>query len=310
MAARAPMKISAPLPREFVRHSLELRHLRYFIVLAEELHFGHAARRLHMTQPPLSAAIRTLESQLGAALFVRNSRSVRLTSVGAAFLPEAVRTVMQAHAAEEAGRALAAGKVGQLQIGFTSSMLYRGVPRLLKLFHSQQPGVEIRLSDLTVAEQAQALLQQRLHGGFSPGQTVPHGLRGKPLADDAFVCCVHEEHPAAHRRSLKLAELRDDDFIIFQRAITPSGYDHFVSMCLRAGFMPREKAQVRQWITAALLVSQGFGVAVVPASLKKAHIQNVKFIRLEDEHTHTSGYFIWNPASVSVPLEHLIGLIP
>lgn len=304
------MKQLSPLPREFNRHTLELRHLRYFIVLAEELHFGHAAKRLHMTQPPLSSAIRALEAQLGADLFVRNNRSVRLTPMGAAFLPEAIRAVMQAHATEEAGRALAAGRVGQLQIGFTSSMLYRGVPGILKAFRAQHPGVEIRLGDLTVVEQTEALMQQRIQGGFSPGQTVPHGLRGKPLADDAFVCCVHEDHPLAHRRSLSLAELSAEDFIIFQRAITPSGYDHLVSMCLRAGFMPRERAQVRQWITAALLVSQGFGVAIVPASLKRAHIQQVKFIRLEDDHTHTSGYFIWNPVSVPVPLEHLIRMIP
>ena len=112
---------------------MELRHLRYFIVLAEELHFGHAARRLHITQPPLSTSIRQLEDHLGARLFARDSRSVHLTPVGEAFLPEAMRAVAQAQAAEDAGRALATGKVGRLQIGFTSSMLYRGMPELLRL---------------------------------------------------------------------------------------------------------------------------------------------------------------------------------
>ena len=289
---------------------MELRHLRYFIVLAEELHFGNAARRLHITQPPLSSSIRQLEESLGARLFDRDSRSVRLSAVGAAFLPEAIRAVAQAQATQETGRALAAGKVGNLHIAFTSSMLYRGVPEILRNFSAKYPDVDVRLSDLTVVEQSDALASKRIHAGFSTGQTVASGLAGKPLADDAFVCCVHDSHWAAAKRKVRLSALEKEDFIIFSRAITPSGYDHFVSMCLRAGFYPREKAHVRQWITAALLVSKGFGVAVVPASLKRAAFANVKFIPLEDAQTHTSGHFIWNPDALSPALENLIRLIP
>jgi len=289
---------------------MELRHLRYFVVLAEELHFGNAARRLHITQPPLSSSIRQLEESLGMRLFERDSRSVRLTAVGAAFLPEAIRAIAQAQATEEAGRALAAGKVGSLHIGFTSSMLYRGMPEILRSFSAKHPDVDVRLADLTVREQSDAIARRRIHGGFSTGQTVAEGLAGKPLADDAFVCCVPESHPVAARRKVRLSALAREDFIIFSRDITPSGYDHVVSMCVRAGFYPREKAHVRQWITAALLVSRGFGIAVVPASLKRAAIPNVKFIPLEDAQTHTSGYFIWNPDALSPALENLIALIP
>lgn len=289
---------------------MELRHLRCFIVLAEELHFGNAARRLHITQPPLSSSIRQLEESLGTRLFERDSRSVRLTAVGAAFLPEALRAVAQAQATEEAGRALAAGKVGNLHLGFTSSMLYRGMPEILRSFSARHPDVDVRLTDLTVVEQSDAIARERIHAGFSTGQTIAPGLEGKPLADDAFVCCVHESHWAAGKRKVRLSALAKEDFIIFSRDITPSGYDHVVSMCARAGFYPREKAHVRQWITSALMVSKGFGIAVVPASLKRAAIANVKFIPLEDAQTHTSGYFIWNPGALSPALENLIALIP
>ncbi len=289
---------------------MELRHLRYFIVLADELHFGHAAKRLHITQPPLSSSIRQLEESLGAKLFMRDSRSVQLTAFGTAFLPEAIRAVAQAQATEETGRALAAGKVGSLHIGFTSSMLYRGVPQILRNFSARHPDVDVRLTDLTVREQSEALMRKRISAGFSTGQAIAPGLAGKPLADDAFVLCVHESHWAAGKRKLRLSSLAAEDFIIFSRDITPSGYDHAVSMCLRAGFHPREKAHVRQWITAALLVSSGLGVALVPASLKRAAIASVKFIPLEDTQTHTSGYFIWNPDALSPALENLIALIP
>lgn len=289
---------------------MELRQLRCFIVLADELHFGRAAARLHITQPPLSASIRQLEEALGARLFERDSRSVRLTPVGEAFLPEAIRAVAQAKAAHEAGLALASGKVGHLHIGFTSSMLYRGVPRILHTFEAQHPAVELHLSDMTVTEQTAALMQQRLNAGFSPGQVVAPDLAGKPLADDEFVCCVHEDHWAARKRRVQLAALAAEDFIIFSRDITPSGYDHVLSMCVHAGFHPREKAHVRQWINAVLMVSNGFGIAVVPASLARARIAKVKFVRLQDAQTSTSGFFIWNPQSVSPALANLIRLIP
>ena len=260
-------------------------------------------------EPPLSTSIRQLEDHLGARLFARDSRSVHLTPVGEAFLPEAMRAVAQAQAAEDAGRALATGKVGRLQIGFTSSMLYRGMPELLRAYAVKHPGVEVRLSDLTVAEQSEALAQKRIHAGFSTRQSTGAGLAGKTLASDTFVCCVPETHWAARKRRVRLAALAQEDFIIFSRAITPPGYDHAVSMCRRAGFAPREKAHVRQWITAALLVSRGFGVALVPASLKRAELKGIKFIPLEDTQTETSGHFIWNPEAVSPALAALIELI-
>jgi DNA-binding transcriptional LysR family regulator len=286
--------------------AMELRHLRYFVVLAEELHFGNAAKRLHITQPPLSFNIRQLEESLGARLFVRDSRSVRLTPVGAAFLPEATRVLAQARAAEEAGRALAAGKAGKLYIAFTSSMLFRGVPDILRKFSAQHPHFELQLHDMTVLEQHQALSRRLIDASFCSGQFVPAGLEGIALAPDAFVCCVHDAHWAAREDTLALSALASEDFIVFVREITPAGYDHVLAMCMRAGFRPREVAHVRQWLTAAVLVSSGHGIAIVPASLRRAGLKNVRFIPLQDEDTRTSGFFVWNPGASSPGLEHLL----
>jgi DNA-binding transcriptional LysR family regulator len=285
---------------------MELRHLRYFVVLADELHFGNAAKRLHITQPPLSFNIRQLEESLGARLFVRDSRSVRLTPVGAAFLPEAMRVLAQAQAAEEAGRALAAGKAGKLHIAFTSSMLFRGMPEILQAFRAQHPSIDLQLHDMTVREQHQALQRRLIDGSFCTGQFIPPRMEGVPLAPDAFVCCVPESHWAAGEKELKLSALADEDFIVFVREITPAGYDHVLAMCLRAGFRPREVAHVQQWLTAAMLVSCGQGIAVVPASLRGADLKRVRFIPLQDEDTRTSGFFVWNPEAISPGLQHLV----
>lgn len=285
---------------------MELRHLRYFVVLAEELHFGNAAKRLHITQPPLSLNIRQLEESLGARLFFRDSRSVRLTPVGAAFLPEAVRALAQAQAAEEAGRALAAGTAGKLHIAFTSSMLYRGMPEILQAFDARHPRIELELQDMTVLEQNDALPRGLIDAGFSPRQNLAPGLASHALDDDLFVCCVRESHWAAGRESIALEALAKERFVVFAREITPKRYDLLLSMCLRAGFRPREAAHVRQWLTAAVLVSFGVGVALVPASLQRAHVRCVRFIPLEGEQMQTPGYFTWNPEAMSPALQRFI----
>ncbi|HEY4068013.1 MAG TPA: LysR family transcriptional regulator [Burkholderiaceae bacterium] len=284
---------------------MELRLLRYFIVLAEELHFGRAARRLSITQPPLSFGIRQLEEYLGGRLFERDSRRVILTSMGTAFLLEAIRTVAQARIAEETARAIAGGRAGSLQIGFTGSMLYRGMPEILDLFSQSHPGIDIRLMDMTVAEQAVALQQFRIHCGFTPAESVAPGLSGQALAPDAFVCCVPEKHWAANRRRIRLESLASEDFIIFSREITPAGYDHVLQLCLAAGFAPRERAFVRQWLTAVALVSKGVGIAIVPSTMRQAISRNVRFIPIDGTGTETAGYFMWHPKAVSPALELL-----
>lgn len=157
---------------------MELRHLRYFVVLAEELHFGRAAKRLHITQPPLSLNIRQLEEDLGARLFERDSRSVQLTPFGAAFLPEALRVLAQAEAAHGTGRALAAGKQGKLHLGFTSTMLFRGMPEILESFRAAHPGIEIQLRDMPTEEQYQSLERRMIDASFSTGPFIPVALAG------------------------------------------------------------------------------------------------------------------------------------
>jgi len=285
---------------------MELRHLRYFVVLAEELHFGHAAARLSITQPPLSFNIRKLEEHLGLRLFERDSRSVSLTPAGQAFLAEARRVLAQARHAEETVRAVADGQLGSLQIGFTTSMLYRGMPEMLRGFTKRVPNVDFDLIDMPVSEQVEALKQGRIHAAFSTSLTLPRGLDGLRMADDALACCVHEHHAIAKRQRIKLSALANESFVMFSRDTTAAGHERVVQMCIAAGFYPQTRYYVRQWLSAVALVSQGFGIALVPSSIAQAAMPNVRFVALDDPSRDLSSYLMWNPESISPALERLI----
>jgi DNA-binding transcriptional LysR family regulator len=285
---------------------MELRHLRYFVTLAEELHFGRAAQRLAITQPPLTFNIQKLEEHLGMRLFSRNSRSVSLTVPGQAFLAEARRVLAQARHAEETARAVDSGQLGSLQIGFTTSMLYRGMTGTLRDFRKNVPMVEFDLIDMPVNEQIEGLQQGRIHAAFSTSLTMPRGLAGHRFPDDALACCVHESHRLANRQRVKLSALAEETFVLFARDTTVAGHQLVMQMCVAAGFYPRVRYYVRQWLSAVSLVSQGFGLALVPMSIAKAELPNVRFVALDDPRRELSAYLLWNPESISPALERLI----
>jgi len=288
---------------------MELRHLRYFVALAEELHFGRASERLFITQPPLTFNIQKLEEHLGMRLFDRNSRKVSLTPAGVAFLAEARRVLAQARHAEETARAVASGQLGSLQIGFTTSMLYRGMPEMLRNFNKIVPMVDIDLIDMPVSEQAEALSQGRIHAAFSPALNLERGLSGHRLPDDKFVCCVHETHWLADRKRIKLNILSNEAFVLFARDTTAAGHEHVIQMFLAAGFYPKVRFYVRQWLSAVAMVSQGLGIALVPSTIAKAALPNVKFLNIEDPRRDLSAYFLWNPLNISPALEKFINVI-
>jgi DNA-binding transcriptional LysR family regulator len=167
---------------------MELRHLRYFVALAEELHFGRAALRLAITQPPLSFAIQSLEKELGIRLFERDNKRVELTPAGAAYYVEAQAILERIKLANDTARSVASGNLGRLDIGFTGSMVYRHVPGIVSDFIERHPGIEVTLREQSSMEQIEGLLHGRLHAGFINTPHVPEGLAGQPLPDDPFVC--------------------------------------------------------------------------------------------------------------------------
>lgn len=275
---------------------MEFRHLRYFLVLADELHFGRAARRLSISQPPLSLNIQQLEASVGARLFERDSKGVRLTAAGRAFRESATALLAQAEQARLEAREIAAGAVGRLRVGFVGSMLYRGLPQQLKQFEADQPGIHVALTELNSQEQIDALLHGELDVGFIHTGRVPDELSARLVHREAFVCCVPAGHPLAGRRTIDLPALRGEPFVLFSRRASPDYYARIFDMCAAEGFYPRIRHEVRHWLSVVSLVSQGMGVAVVPAALQRSALAGAVFRPLKASTVPSEVYCVWKAA--------------
>ena len=285
---------------------MELRHLRYFLVLAEELHFGRAAKRLSITQPPLSFTLRSLEDELGVRLFERNSKQVTLTPAGDAFLGEVRPMLDQVRLACDVTRAVGAGRLGHLAVGFTGSMIYRGVPQVVSAFSHQHPGIEVSLREMSSTEQVNALKNGQLHAAFVNAREVPEDLAGQALPEDNFVCCLPTSHPLAKRKTVDLKRLADEPFVMFTREVAPANYDNVIAICANAGFHPKTHFAARQWLTVVALVANGLGVSLVPASIAQTQIAGARFVPIGDKNARSSAFCLWNPERIAPGLNVFI----
>nr|BFE74783.1 LysR substrate-binding domain-containing protein [Actinoplanes digitatis] len=258
---------------------MEMRHLRYFVVLAEECHFGRAAKRLHMAQSPLSHQIRQLEDELGVALFQRTTRRVALTAAERA-LP---RTRPRGPARGRGGRARRRGgsrlsDTGHLAIGFTGSATYEMLPTLSRDLRNSFPGIELDLKgELLTPDQVAALLSGELDVGFlrppvrDPGLDV-HVLRSEPL-----IVALPVSHPLAHRRRVRLEDLDDEDFISYPSHGRSVVHDLVADACRRADFTPRVVEEVAETSTIISFVAASLGVALVPASVANLRVTGARY---------------------------------
>ncbi len=280
---------------------MELRHLRYFVVLADELHFGRAARRLSMSQPPLSVAIRQLEDSVGTQLFERNSKEVRLTAAGQTLQVSARQLLRQAQEAALQARDVSRGLAGRLRIGFVGAMLYRGLPQALAQFQEGHPAVRVALAELNSDEQIVELLHHRLDVGFVHTSRIPSELQHVLLLSEPFVACLPTGHKLARRRSIAPAQLQGEPFFLFARSVSPDYHERILSICAAAGFQPEVRHEVRHWMSVASLVSQGMGVALVPEAMRYAAVRGVVFRPLDSD-ARSEAYCIWRarPANVLV----------
>jgi len=245
--------------------SVELRHLRYFVAVAEELHFGRAAVRLHIAQPPLSQQIRHLEEELGVTLLSRTNRRVELTNAGRVFLVEARRTIDQAaHAMRMAQRAHR-GQAGRLVIGFVVSTVV--LPDVLRVFRARQPGVDLGLHQLTSARQVVALREGRLDVGFVRLPLVAPDLQTEVAYQEPIVIVTAKEHPVARRRRVSLAMLGGEPFILWPRSEGAGFHDQVIGLCRAAGFSPHVVQEATEMQTIINLVAAGIGVSLVPRSV-------------------------------------------
>lgn len=204
---------------------LDIRQLRYFGILAEEKHFGRAAKRLCMSQPPLSLAIRQIEAELETPLFKRNSRNVELTRAGIALQREARLLLRQFDEAKAVVKAVAEGKEGRLRVGFGGSMLYRGLPQIVDQFRKGNPGIDLLLTELNSVEQIAAIKRDEIDFGFVLGAKTAAGLDRFQFHSEPFVACVPLRHPAAKARKITLDRLKNDEFVLFSRNASPHYFE-------------------------------------------------------------------------------------
>lgn len=283
----------------------ELRHLRYFVVLADELHFGRAAARLHISQPPLSFNIQQLEATLGLQLLERTSRSVKLTPAGESFRRSAQQLLAEADDAARKARDVAAGVTTRVRIGFVGSMLFRALPEKLARFRARHPSVQTELIELNSAEQLEALARNQIDLGFVHTPNVPAGLGKALYLSEPFVLCTRQRG-GARGRAPRVEDLAREPLVLFSRGASPDYYERVLSLCAQLGLDPTFRHEVRHWLSVVALVARGMGYALVPKALKGSGISGVRFTSVAPSSVRSDVYLVWNEKKMPSVLPEMI----
>ncbi len=272
---------------------MELRHLHYFVTVAEELHFGRAAERLHMTQQPLSRQIRALEVELGVALFHRTKRQIYLTETGKVFLEQARQVLAKAEQAVQIARQVTQGQVGRLGLGFSGFATYSMLPKILRAFRDRFPEVELDLHEMTTSGQVQALQEQQIHLGFLIPPVNDETLCVQLIRREPFVVVLPDYHPQATQAEVELQALVSDSFILVSRHLEPGYYDHCIGLFQQAGFSPKVIQKANQKQTILSLVSAGMGVSLAPASIQSIQRVGVVYTPLKNIGVEIELAMVW-----------------
>ncbi|WP_183161758.1 LysR substrate-binding domain-containing protein [Burkholderia pseudomallei] len=284
----------------------DLRQWRYFVAVADERHFGRAAERLSMTQPPLSQAIRALEDALGVALFARTKRSVELTAVGAALLPDVRRLIAAADALPPLAQSLARGEAGSLALAFVSTADYGLLPQLLREFGARYPHVRLQLAEATSDVQIEELVAGRIDAGLVIPPVPPRhaaSLSYLPVLREPLVVAMPAEAAdaadAAADAPVRIADIASLPLVIFPRRLAPGFYDIITGCYGAAGVTPRIGQEAIQMQTIVSLVSAGMGVALVPQSLRNLRRTGVVYRALADPAPVVETGLVWRTDDVS-----------
>jgi DNA-binding transcriptional LysR family regulator len=281
---------------------IELRPLRQYVALAEELHFGRAAARLHMTQPPLTLAIQALERELGATLFERTRRRVALAPAGQALLAPVRRLLAAADELPRLAQSAAAGRSGQLRLAFVSSIAYGPLPEWLRAFRDSHPDVALQLREATLDVQLAAFDADEIDAGFvlhAPHAAPPGFAAWRALAEP-LVMALPEQHPAARRRNLRFDAVAQEPLVIFPRQIAPSLYDAVLSAYRSRGATPQIAQEAIQMQTIVNLVSAGMGVAWVPESVTRLQRPGVVYRSLAGMDLRCETSLLWREPALPV----------
>lgn len=246
---------------------MDLRHLKYFIAVAEELNIGRAALRLHISQPPLTRQIQQLEEELEVQLLIRTPRGVELTQAGEMFLEEArnIRSLVE-QAIERTKRA-GQGQIGRIDIGIFGTGILSAIPKLLQLFRDTNPDVRVVLHTMSKAEQIEALRQKRISIGFNRMLAPLPDLNSELIMRERLYLAVNKNHPLSQQASISFQEVAKHPLVLFPTGARPNFVDRVIELCRNTGFTPDISQIVGDAVTGVALVAGGFGISVVPESV-------------------------------------------
>lgn len=285
---------------------MNLKQLRHFVAVAEELHFGHAAKKLHMSQPPLSLSIQQLEKNLGFALLIRNNKSVTLTNAGAVFYQEAISLLRHAQDMKDVSTRVAQGLIGRLRIGFVGSMLFRGLAQSVRTFQRNRSGTELILLEMNTSEQIDAIRREQIDIGFIHTSHLSASVASRLLMTEPFICCLPQGHPLSAHDRISVADLAQESLLLFPRALSPHYHDRITAICINAGFSPYICHEVRNWLTIVEFVGQGLGIALVPESMQKADTDQVTYRPIDQTEIQSETHCIWHPHNDAPLLQHFL----
>ncbi|MBK5441143.1 LysR family transcriptional regulator [Pseudomonas sp. TH32] len=274
---------------------MELRHLRYFIAVAEELHFGRAAQVLGISQPPLSQQIQALEQEIGARLFERTNRRVELSEAGRLFLQEARLVLAQVDKAADVARRAQLGELGELKIGFTSSAPFNSsIPQAIFAFRQAFPAVHLNLQEMSSTEVAESLVDESIQVGLMRPLPLPDSLSVVELMREPLVAVLNAGHPLVEgsERGLHLAQLAEEPFVFFPRTYGSGLYAQLLNLARDAGFSPHFAQEAGEAMTIIGLVAAGLGVSVLPASYQRIRIDGVVYRTLLDQEAVTAVWLV------------------
>lgn len=265
-----------------IPNNMELRQLRYFVAVAEELSFSAAARRLHVSQPPLSLQIKALEEELGSVLLERTKRHVALTEAGALFLEQARAALRHVDRAGEVVRLASRGLAGELRLAFTASVpMFDAFPRLIQRFRAAHPQARADLAHMSTGQQLRALADKTIDVGFLRPSLLfcaPASIATLPLWGDRLVAVLPDQHPLSHgTQPLPLAALKDEPFILFPRGLGCGLFEHVMVLTSRAGYAPRLVQEAREGATILGLVAAGMGISILPETYARSGVPGVAY---------------------------------
>ncbi|EPK7572810.1 LysR family transcriptional regulator [Klebsiella michiganensis] len=275
--------------------NIELRHLRYFIAVAEELHFGHAAARLNISQPPLSQQIQILEQQIGARLFARTNRSVSLTEAGRQFLADSRQILSQVDDAAARAARLHHGETGELRIGFTSSAPFiKAVSDTLSTFRCRYPDVHIQTRETNTREQIVPLNEGALDLGLMRNTQLPDTLVWERVLREPLLAMVPRDHPLASKPRVSLRELAREPFVFFDPHVGTGLYDDILGLMRRYDLTPAITQEVGEAMTIIGLVAAGLGVSILPASFRRVQLLEMCWLPIEEQDAVSEMWLVWS----------------